>query len=157
MNFSDFEFLTQLKINGNFILKPKDSYAEVIVNANIPYKPGVYIIFSIDELENDDVLLYYGKAGVTINRNNSMLNFHQLPKRLIATTQTPDDYKKKYPNTKKDITRAKLFPWYVENNFTYGIKIYWFITDWPNQNPNVFEKRIKETIKIKEPEWKKSI
>jgi hypothetical protein len=157
MKLSDFKFLSELKVYDNFILKPKESYAEVIVNANIPYKPGIYFIFSIDEFENDDILLYYGKAGVTINGNSAKLNFHQLPKRLIATTQIPVDYKKIYPNTKKDITRAKLFPWYVENKFTYGIKIYWFITDWPSQDPNVFENRIKETIKIKSPTWKKLI
>jgi hypothetical protein len=157
MNLSDFEFLTELKVNGNFILKPKDLYAEVIVNANIPFKPGVYIIFSIDEFENDDVLLYYGKAGVTINGNSPKLNFHQLPKRLIATTKIPNDHPEYLSNTKKDITRAKLFPWYVEKKFIYGIRIYWFIADWPNQNPNDFEKRIKDIIEIKKPAWKKSI
>ena len=58
---------------------------------------------------------------------------------------------------KKDITRAKLWPWYVKYNYNYGIKIYWYITEWPAQNPNDFESKIKSQIKQYDPKWKESI
>jgi len=71
------------------------------------------------------------------------LNFHQLPDRLLAATKTPKCFLDYDTSRKKDITRAKLWPWYVEDMYKHGIKIYWFITEWPKQNPNDFEKKIK--------------
>ena len=94
---------------------------------------------------------------MTINSDAPHLNFHQLPERLLATTRIPKGHPDYDENVKKDITRARLWPWYVSNIYKHGIKIYWFITEWPKQNPNVFEKRIKLEMKQKYPKWKKSI
>lgn len=155
MKIEDFEFLKELLTNGTIILTKNKNYAEEIYNANIPYRPGVYMVFSLNTDGEDKDLLYYGKAGVTNNNNNPILNYHQLPKRLVATTKVPVNHPKH--GDKKDITRAKLWPWYVENKFKHGIKIYWFISEWPKQNPNEFEKKIKSELKNKYPKWKKSI
>ena len=75
----------------------------------------------------------------------------------MAATRIPEGYPGYNDRIKKDITRARLWPWYVSNIYKHGIKIYWFITEWPKQNPNVFEKRIKLELKQKYPKWKKSI
>jgi hypothetical protein len=83
------------------------------------------------------------------------LNFHQLPQRLVATTSIPSNHPEF--GKKKDITRAKLWPWFVRTKFIYGIKIYWFVTEWAKQNPIDFEKRIKLELNQKFPKWQKSI
>jgi hypothetical protein len=153
----EFKFLEQLKKRGEILLYPNSDYALEIYKANIPYRPGVYLVYALNEKDEDDKLLYYGKAGVTENKGNPMLNFHQLPKRLVATTNLPQEHPDYNPNKRKDITRAKLWPWYVKNKYKHGIKIYWYITEWPNQNPNEYEKRIKSVLKLKYPKWKKSI
>jgi hypothetical protein len=155
MKLNDFKFLEQLPTKGVVILKNGKNYAEAIYESNIPYRPGIYLVYSLGINGEEQDLLYYGKAGVTDNNGTPTLNYHQLPKRLVATTSIPSnhpDFEKK-----KDITRAKLWTWYVENKFVYGIKIYWFIAEWPKQNPNDIERKIKEQIKQKYPKWQKSI
>lgn len=155
MKLNDFKFLEQLPTKGVVILKSGKNYAEAIYESNIPFRPGVYLVYSLNKKGEDQDLLYYGKAGVTDNKSNPMLNYHQLPKRLVATTSIPSNHPEF--EKKKDITRAKLWNWYVENKFVYGIKIYWFITEWPKQNPNDIEKKIKKEIKQKYLKWQKSI
>ena len=73
----------------------------------------------------------------------------------MATTKIPENHTDF--EHKKDITRAKLWPWYVKHFYKHGIKIYWFITEWPTKNPNDYEKKIKSQLKKNYPEWKKSI
>jgi hypothetical protein len=155
MKIEEFEFLKELLISGVISLTPGKNYAHAIYESNIPFRPGIYLVYSVNQAGEDKDLLYYGKAGVTNYSGKPLLNFHQLPKRLVATTPIPlnhPDYGKK-----KDITRASLWPWLVENNFIHGIKIYWFVTEWPNQNPNDFENKIKLQLKRKYPKWQSSI
>jgi hypothetical protein len=94
---------------------------------------------------------------VTTNFCIPYLKFHQLPERLLAATRIPGSYPGYNAIIRKDITRAKLWPWYVRNIYKHGIKIYWFITEWPKQNPNEIEMKIKLEIKQKHPKWQKSI
>jgi hypothetical protein len=157
MKIEDFEFLQDLSMKGSMVLTPDKKYAEAIYEANIPFRPGVYLVYSLNEKGEDQDLLYYGKAGVTNNEGAPHLNFHQLPKRLVATTKIPEGCPGYDANIKKDITRAKLWPWFVENKYIFGIKIYWYVTDWPIQNPNDFEKKIKLVLKQNYPKWQKSI
>lgn len=157
MKIEDFAFLQELSIKGVIVLTPDKNYAEAIYESNIPFRPGVYLVFSLDVNGENEFLLYYGKAGVTINSNAPFLNFHQLPERLLAATRIPESYPGYNASIKKDITRARLWPWYVSNIYKHGIKIYWYITEWPTQNPNDFEKKIKSQLKKNYPEWKKSI
>lgn len=155
MKLNEFKFLEQLRTRGVIVLNNGKNYAEAIFESNIPFRPGVYLVYSLSKNGEDQDLLYYGKAGVTDNNGNPTLNYHQIPIRLVATTSIPSnhpEFKKK-----KDITRAKLWTWYVENKFVHGIKIYWFIAEWPEQNPNDIERKIKEEIKQKYPKWQKSI
>lgn len=154
MKIKDFEFLKTLQKEEIVLIHDK-SYAEAIYQSNIPIKPGVYLVYILNEEGLDQDLLYYGKAGVTDNSGKLYLNFQRLPKRLVATSKIP----KSHPDfgNKNDITRAELWPWYVKNLFTNGIKIYWFVTAWPNQNPNDFEKKIKSQLKKVYPKWQKSI
>jgi hypothetical protein len=155
MEIKNFEFLQELTSKGVIVLYRNTNYAEAIYSSNIPYRPGVYLVYSLNEKGEDKELLYYGKAGVTNNSGTPYLNFHQLPKRLVATAPIPSCHPEFEKN--KKITRATLWPWYVENIYIYGIKIYWFVTEWPKHNPNDFEKKIKLQIKQKCPKWKKSI
>ena len=155
MKLSYFKFLEQLPTNGVVILKKGKNYAEAIYESDIPFRPGVYLVYSLNKKGEDQDLLYFGKAGVTDHNGNPTLNYHQLPKRLVATTSIPSFHPEFQKN--KDITRAKLWTWYVENKFVYGIKIYWFISEWPKQNPNDIERKIKKELKQKYPKWQKSI
>ncbi|WP_127142126.1 hypothetical protein [Flagellimonas marinaquae] len=157
MRVEDFEFLEELSTNGHVLLTNENEYAQSIYDSNIPFRPGVYLVYSLNDRKEDQELLYYGKAGVTENKGNPMLNFHQLPKRLVATTNIPQGHPDYKPKKRKDITRARLWPWYVRNIYKYGIKIYWFITEWPEQNPNDYEEKIKTQLKKNYPEWKKAI
>ena len=70
MKIRELSFLTDLKCKGSFTIYKNSNYTEVMVNANIPYKPGVYLVYSLLKNANDDKFLYYGKAGVTNNYNN---------------------------------------------------------------------------------------
>ena len=49
-------------------------YAQAIYNANIPYRPGVYLVYSLSMEGEDNELLYFGKAGVTGNVNDSVIS-----------------------------------------------------------------------------------
>ena len=157
IDITHFEFLNQLTTNGAVLLYKDDNFAEKIYLSNIPFRPGVYLIYALNKEGEDQDLLYYGKAGVTNNSGIPNLNFHQLPERLLAATSIPEGYPGYNANNKKDITRAKLWPWYVSNIYKHGIKIYWFITEWPKQNPSEIEKSIKAELTLKYPKWKKSI
>jgi hypothetical protein len=154
MKVTDFKTLKNL-IKGNPILLTQSvDYAMAIYYANIPYKPGVYLVYSLTEAGEDDTLLYIGKAGVTNKTNNPAINFHQLPLRLLAATKRPIEYTK---SKSEFVTRAKLWPWYVDVKYKHGIKIYWFLTDWPSVNPNEIEAQLKSEMLDKNPNWKKSI
>jgi hypothetical protein len=157
MKIEDFDFLKELTTNGVIVLTSDKNFAEEIYTSNIPFRPGVYLVYSLNTEGQDKDLLYFGKAGVTNYSNKPVLNFHQLPKRLLATTKIPNEHPEYNRNSKKDITRAKLWSWYVNNKYKHGFKIYWFITEWPSQNPNDFEKKIKSQLKIKYPKWEKTI
>lgn len=157
MKIEDFEFLKELSPKGVVLLTLEKKYAEAICESNIPFRPGVYLVYALNKKGEERDLLYYGKAGVTNNSGTPHLNFHQLPERLLAATRIPEGYPGYDASIKKDITRAKLWPWYVSNIYKYGIKIYWFITEWPKQNPNEYEKKIKSQLRINYPKWKKSI
>jgi hypothetical protein len=157
MKVENFEFLQELSKKGIIVLTSDQDYAQAIYESNIPFRPGVYLVYSLNKEGLDKDLLYYGKAGVTNNLGTPHLNFHQLPERLLAATKIPKGHPDFDCNIKKDITRARLWPWYVSNVYNHGIKIYWFITEWPNQNPNDIERKIKDEIKQKYPKWQKSI
>lgn len=115
----------------------------------------MYIVYSLNKKGEDQDLLYYDKAGVTDNNGNPIHSHHQLPKRLVVTTSIPSNHPEF--GKKKDITRAKLWSWYVENKFVYGIKIYWFIAGWPKQNPNDIQRKIEKEIRQRYPKWQQSI
>tara|TARA_B110000971_G_C20030002_1_gene510922 strand:+ start:597 stop:1061 length:465 start_codon:yes stop_codon:yes gene_type:complete len=154
MKIDDFISLKELTKGEPILLFKGDDYAESIYKANIPFRPGVYLVYSLNESGDDHELLYYGKAGVTNIVAKSMLNFHQLPIRLLAATPRPASYTL---SKKEFVTRARLWPWYVDNEFIFGIKIYWFITEWPEFNPIEIERAIKYEILDNNPKWRKKI
>ena len=154
MKIGDFQILRGLYSGLPILLKPNCDYASLLIESEIPYKPGVYLVYSIDQNNDDDELLYYGKAGVTDNGGVPRLNFHQLPARLVAAAIRPIDYP--FSN-KKFVSRSKLWPWYVENIYHNGIRIYWFVVDWPTANPIEIEKEIKKELSHKNSFWKKKI
>lgn len=64
------------------------SLAASVVEANLPYKPGIYIIYNFsDDIIGD--LLYVGKAGAN---KDGVINSHQIPKRLLAVCYPPIKY-----------------------------------------------------------------
>lgn len=106
-----------------------------------------------DELVKDEI--------VSVSNGNiqdyQVISEVELPKRLVATTKIPQGHPDYNPDKRKDITRAKLWPWFVKTKFIYGIKIYWYLTEWPQESPNEYEKRIKSQLKEKYPNWEKTI
>jgi hypothetical protein len=152
MKISEFKCLKGRECERPVLFHEKMDYAQAIYNANIPYRPGVYLVYSTTGQNYEDKeLLYYGKAGVTKNGNKPSLNFHQLPIRLLAATKRPKEY---MLSDKNDVSRANLWPWYIERGCFEGIRIYWFITEWPTENPNVLESQIKRELPHT---WKKKI
>jgi len=152
MKISEIECLKGYHCERPVLFHKEMDYAQAIYNANIPYRPGVYLVYSTTGAAHDDKdLLYVGKAGVTQNGKNPTLNFHQLPIRLLAATKRPEKYTL---SIKNDVARSKLWPWYIEKGCFSGIRIYWFITEWPVENPNDLESKIKKELPAT---WKKSI
>jgi hypothetical protein len=49
MNISDFEILYEFKIKGDFILFKDDDFAEKIYLSNIPFRPGLYLVYSLNK------------------------------------------------------------------------------------------------------------
>lgn len=45
MKIEDFAFLQELSIKGVIVLTPDKNYAEAIYESNIPFRPGVYLVF----------------------------------------------------------------------------------------------------------------
>lgn len=154
MKISDFKILRGLYSGSPILLKPNCDYANLLIESKIPYQPGVYLVYSIDQNNEDDELLYYGKSGVTDNGGVPRLNFHQLPARLVAAAIRPLDYSF---SKQKFVSRSKLWPWYVENKYHNGMRIYWFITEWPALNPIEIEREIKKELKDFNPLWKKKL
>jgi hypothetical protein len=57
----------QFANNGRFSLLPNESINEVVSREKVPDAPGIYIIFSCDDLERP---LYIGRAG-TLNTDGT--------------------------------------------------------------------------------------
>lgn len=159
---SQYPFLNELE-HYSFIFNYKEdpSLAAVIVKSNLPYKPGVYLIYSLYNNEICD-LLYVGKAGAD---QNGTINTHQVPKRLLATITPHDKYKthKDMPN-RIDVTRNIAFPIMMEVDKITSIKVFCFfsnITDdmkvETKSNPVFLEREINKILKRLEikPKWAK--
>ena len=108
------EFVFQPDIHG--------SLAAAIVNANLPYRPGVYLVYNYTENQLGN-LLYVGIAGADKNGN---INTHQLPKRLLAVTYPPDKYLTKMPS--RHTSRNDAWPIMMEMDGIQTIKIYCFFS-----------------------------
>jgi hypothetical protein len=138
-----------------FQLKTSVSLAASIVYADLPYKPGVYLVYDYtnNKLGN---LLYVGKAGVD---KDGKINTHQLPKRLLATINPQDNYRN-HPNMPKsqDVTRNVAWPIMMEVDKIESIKIFCFYSKISNykvdqkNNPLNIEKQIRKIVAAK-PKW----
>ena len=129
------------------------TYIECIVESAIPFQPGVYLVYGI-KAGNVYDLLYFGKAGVTQNKGKPLVNRHQIPSRLLATTQVPKGHKNYVEGKRIDISRADLWPWLAKKQKLHGLKIYWYIT-WPQHSPITVERKIRKELKGVIPEWSK--
>lgn len=140
------EFITLKKLNNRGIIKynlKADLYHKTIIDSNIPFKPGVYLIYAVkNNVEKE--LLYIGKAGHTKDK----LNAHPLPARLLAPEQVPVWHKNYSRNTKRFLSRAKFMPEKVRYFKLDGINIYWFQT-YPDLNSNAIEVLLKNEYRKK--------
>ena len=104
-----FPFLHVLECK-EFIFQPniRVSLAATIVNANLPYKPGVYIVYNYSD-NKLGALLYVGKSGADKKGN---INTHQIPKRLLAVCYPPERYLRGIE--KKHINRDEIWPIMME-------------------------------------------
>ena len=47
MKIDNFKFLKELSCKGEIILKHNSDYAEEIYKSNIPYRPGIYLVYEL--------------------------------------------------------------------------------------------------------------
>jgi len=97
-------------INGCFSFSKGDKLNVLIKQSNVPNEPGVYLIFS--EQNHQQELIYIGKAGTI--KNNGEFSEQKLRGRLKAK------------QSKK--TRQQYFTELVENEKYDNLKIFWFVT-----------------------------
>ena len=118
-----FPFLKDIEYK-EFVFRPSIhvSLAATIVNANLPYKPGVYIVYNYSDNKLGD-LLYVGKSGADKKGN---INTHQIPKRLIAVCYPPERYLKGIE--KKHITRNEIWPMMMKQDNITAIKVFCFFS-----------------------------
>ena len=142
-----------------FNTKTDTSLASAIVKSNVPYKPGVYLIYEFKDNELGE-LLYVGKAGTD---SNGKINSHQVPKRLLATIQIKEEYMN-HPkiNNRKEMTRDQAFPIMMEMDELIAIKIFCFFSNISNHskvekesNPLFLEKEILNRISNRPLKWAK--
>jgi hypothetical protein len=135
----------------SFTLQRK-SLQEAIVNKQMLYIPGVYMIYDYSGGKTGS-LLYFGKAGADLNGN---LNKHQLPKRLLATCELPCCYPD-FNGKVKDITRDYACTLMMKCDGIDCIIIHYFYTTVKFKNgslradpaPGVVEKEIATALKNK--------
>lgn len=118
-----FPFLQDLEYK-EFVFQPSIhvSLAATIVNANLPYKPGVYIVYSYSDSKFGD-LLYVGKSGADKKGN---INTHQIPRRLLAVCYPPERYL--IGIEKKHITRNEIWPIMMKQDNITAIKVLCFFS-----------------------------
>ena len=117
-----------------FIFQPSIhvSLAATIVNANLPYKPGVYLVYNNSNNQKDN-LLYVGMAGADKEGN---INTHQIPKRLLAVCYPPKKYLEEIES--KHPTRNETWPKMMKMDSITAIKVFCFFSP------------IKENFKVHE-------
>ena len=122
--FNDFYFLKELEFK-KIIYHRNDhpSLASAIVEANIPYKPGIYMVYGYTKNNTLGNLLYVGKAGAD---KNGKINAHQLPKRLLAVCYPPEKYLDKL--CCKHPSRNEAWPTMMEHDNIDAIKIFCFFS-----------------------------
>jgi len=135
--------------------KTHPSLAAGVVNANLPYKPGVYLVYDYSENKLGK-LLYVGKAGVN---KEGEINAHQIPKRLLAVCYPPEKYLKKIKS--KHPSRNSAWPIMMEIDKISSIKIFCFFSNigadfkvLMEYNPLELENQIRNNLTDK-PEWAK--
>ena len=142
-------------------LKNDISVATAIVKSNIPYKPGIYLIYEYNINKNYlGKLLYVGKAGAD---KTGKINNHQLPKRLLATIKLKEEYlSHKKVTHSKEITRDKAFPIMMEVDNIKTILIFCFFSkitlDYKvdsHTNPLKLESEINKNLKTRPLKWSK--
>jgi hypothetical protein len=118
-----FPFLKDLE-SKEIIFEPErdDSLAAVVVKSNVPYRPGVYLVYT-NSTDKESQLLYVGMAG---SDKNGKINSHQLPKRLLAVCYPPERYLEGI--TKKNISRNELWPVMMKKDGITAIKILCFFS-----------------------------
>lgn len=118
-----FPFLQNLEYK-EFVFQPNIhiTLAASIVSANLPYKPGIYIVynFSNNQIGN---LLYVGMAGADKEGN---INTHQIPKRLLAVCYPPKKYLKEIES--KHPTRNEAWPLMMKMDSITAIKVFCFFS-----------------------------
>jgi hypothetical protein len=151
-----FPFLKGMKSQEfEFHLKTHASFAAAIVDACLPYLPGVYLVYDYTNNKLGD-LLYLGKAGMD---RDGTINTHQLPRRLLATINPTAKYRKhKDMPQSKDVTRNVAWPIMMKVDKIESLKIFCFyskLTDsrvHENDNPLIIEKRIRQLLH-ETPKW----
>jgi hypothetical protein len=134
------------------------SLAATVVNSNLPYKPGIYLVYNYS-LKKIGQILYVGIAGSDKSGN---INTHHLPKRLLAVTYPPDKYLNKILS--KHPNRNDAWPIMMQIDNIQAIKICCFFSpikeDFKvddSKLPIDFERQINKILKkskIKQP-WSK--
>jgi hypothetical protein len=138
------DFKTLKKFNKNDLIKyrvKESSYHKAIIDSDIPFKPGVYLMYAVKNGDEKE-LLYFGKAGMNKSDNLQNVNGHPLPMRLLASEAIPKWHNLFDKDKKKYLSRTKLIPDKLSYSKFDGLNIYWFQT-YPKVNCTDIEKAIK--------------
>lgn len=101
----------------------KGNFQDKIVEKQIKYCPGVYLVYNYSNDMLGDIL-YCGKAGADLT---GYINKHQLPKRLLATCNLPDNYPA-LNGKRKDITRDMAWIHMMRHDNFSKIIVFYFYT-----------------------------
>ena len=118
-----FPFLKDIEYK-EFVYEPvvNGSLAASIVSANLPYKPGVYIVYNYSDYKLGN-LLYVGMSGAD---KDGSINTHQIPKRLLAVCYPPKKYLKEIKS--KHPTRNEAWPKMMKMDSITAIKVFCFFS-----------------------------
>ena len=154
---AQFSFLKGLEYKVVLFNKSYSSLAAAIVGANLPYKPGVYLVYNYSEDKLGE-LLYVGKSGADKVGN---INTHQLPKRLLAVCYPPLRYSDKLSHPPKHHSRNDAWPMMMEQDGINSIMIFCFFSKInehymveSESNPLTLESKINDLLEVK-PLWAK--
>lgn len=118
------EYLTKFSVSGTFELNFEDTLKQVITSNQVPNKPGVYLIMSVNESGGEEII-YIGKSG-TLNNNGSF---------------KPQGISVRLTKKQEGIYRQEFFRQVIKENGYKKLKFNWVVTY--NSSSNLIPQKVE--------------